>query len=90
MAVLGEKLGGGPADHSTGLGVVSGAHCLGSNRVRLTLLVACERLPRMGTARKKAYAGCTWTGMGSVRVVLDEFSLVGCTSIRIAMTLGYE
>jgi hypothetical protein len=49
MAVLGEKLGGGPADHSAGLGVVSGALFLGSSRVRPTLLVACERLPRMET-----------------------------------------
>jgi hypothetical protein len=29
MIVLGEKLGNGPADHSTGLGVVSGALFLG-------------------------------------------------------------
>jgi hypothetical protein len=28
--------------------------------------------------------------VGSVHVVLVGFSLVGCTSIRIAMTLGYE
>jgi hypothetical protein len=39
---------------------------------------------------QEAYAGCTWTGVGSIHVVLIEFSPVGCTSIRIAVTLGYE
>jgi hypothetical protein len=73
MAVLGEKLSGGPANHSTRLGVVSGALFLGSSRVHPTLLVACERLPRMGTARRKrtpgvrglaweAYMSC-WSGL---------------------------
>jgi hypothetical protein len=72
MAMLGEKLGGGPADHSAGLGVVSGALFLRSSRVRLTLLVACERLPRTGNAHRKhtmgvhglaweAYMSC-WSG----------------------------
>jgi hypothetical protein len=53
MIVLGEKLDGGPADHSTGLGVVLGALFLGSSRVRPTLLMACKRLPRTWTARRK-------------------------------------
>jgi hypothetical protein len=53
MAVLGEKLGGGPADHSVGLRVVSGALFLGSGRVHPTLLMAYERLSRMWTTRKK-------------------------------------
>jgi hypothetical protein len=57
MAVLGEKLGGGPMDHSAGLRVVSGALFLGNSRVRPTLLVACERLPRTGTARRKRTPG---------------------------------
>jgi hypothetical protein len=39
---------------------------------------------------QKAYAGHTWTGVGSVRVVLVGFSPVGCTSIWISVTLGYE
>jgi hypothetical protein len=39
---------------------------------------------------QEAYAGRLWTGMGSVRVVLVEFSPAGCTSIRIAATLRYE
>jgi hypothetical protein len=39
---------------------------------------------------QEAYVGRTWTGLGSVRVVLVGFSLVECTSIRIAATLGYE
>jgi hypothetical protein len=48
MAVLGEKLGGRPEDHSTGLRAVSGALFLGSSRVRPTLLMAYKRLSRMG------------------------------------------
>jgi hypothetical protein len=39
---------------------------------------------------REAYVGRTWTGMGSVRVVLIRFSPAWCTSIRIAMTIGYE
>jgi hypothetical protein len=57
MAVMGEKLGGVPTDHSVGLGVVSGALFLGSSRVRPTLLMACEKLPRMGTAHRKCMPG---------------------------------
>jgi hypothetical protein len=57
MAVLGEKLGGGPADHLAGLGFVLGALFLRSSRVHPTLLVACERLPHTGTARKKRTSG---------------------------------
>jgi hypothetical protein len=50
---LGRETGGGPADHSTGLGVVSGALFLRSSRVRPTLLMAYERLSRTWTARNK-------------------------------------
>jgi hypothetical protein len=53
MAMLGEKLGGGPVDHSAGLGVVSGALFLESSRVRPTLLMCCERLPRTRTTHRK-------------------------------------
>jgi hypothetical protein len=53
MTMLGEKLDGGPADHSAGLGVVSGALFLGSNRVHPTLMMAYERLPRMETTHMK-------------------------------------
>jgi hypothetical protein len=57
MAVLGEKLGVGPMDHSAGLGVVSEALFLRSSRVCPTLLMASKRLPRMGTARRKRMRG---------------------------------
>jgi hypothetical protein len=57
MVVLGEKLGGGPVDHLSRLGVVLGALFLGSSMVRLTLLVACERLPRTGTTCRKRTPG---------------------------------
>jgi hypothetical protein len=72
MVMLGEKLGGGPVDHSAGLGVMSRALFLGSSRVRPMLLVAYKRLPRMRTAHRKrtpgvrglaweAYVSC-WSG----------------------------
>jgi hypothetical protein len=54
MAVLGEKLGGRPADHSAGLGVLSGVLFLESSRVCPMLLMACERLP------------LTWIAIGSI------------------------
>jgi hypothetical protein len=57
MAVLGEKLSGGPMNHSVGLGVVLGALFLGSSRVRPTVLVAYERLPCTGTAGRKRTSG---------------------------------
>jgi hypothetical protein len=43
-----------------------------------------------GDRPQDAYAERTWTGVGSVRVVLVGFSPTGCTSIQIAATLGYE
>jgi hypothetical protein len=39
---------------------------------------------------QEAYTRCTWTGVGSVCVILVGFSPAWCTSIRIAATLGYE
>jgi hypothetical protein len=43
-----------------------------------------------GDRPQKAYAGRTWTCVGSVRVMLVGFSPAGCISIRIAATLGYK
>jgi hypothetical protein len=43
-----------------------------------------------GDRLQEAYAGRTWTDVESVRVMLVGFSPTGCTSIRIAATLGYE
>jgi hypothetical protein len=63
MVVLGEKLGGGPTDHSAGLGIVSRALFLGSSRVCSTLLMACERLPHTWIARMKhtwGVCGLAW------------------------------
>jgi hypothetical protein len=57
MAVLGEKLGGGPADHSARLGVMSGALFLKSSRVHPTLLLACKRLLCTWIARRKCTRG---------------------------------
>jgi hypothetical protein len=69
MVVLEGKLGGGPTNHLAGLRVVSGALFLGSSRVHSTLLVACERLPRTGTARRKRTSGVLdWRGKHTCRV----------------------
>jgi hypothetical protein len=57
MAILEEKLGGGPADRSVGLRVMSEALFLRSSRVRSMLLMACKRLSRTWTARKKCTRG---------------------------------
>jgi hypothetical protein len=49
-----------------------------------------RKVATYGDRPQVAYAGHTWTGMGSIRVVLVGFSPTGCTSIRIAATLRYE
>jgi hypothetical protein len=51
---------------------------------------ASRKVATYGDHPQEAYAGRTWTGVESVRVVLVEFSPTGCTSIRIVVTLGYE
>jgi hypothetical protein len=56
MVVLGEKLGGGPVDHSAGLGLC-GSPFFESSMVCPTLLMACKRFPRTGTARRKCMCG---------------------------------
>jgi hypothetical protein len=43
-----------------------------------------------GDRLQEAYTGRTWTGVGSIHVVLVRVSPAGCTSIRIAATLRYE
>jgi hypothetical protein len=54
MVVLGEKPGDRLADWSADmLEIVLGALFLGSSRVRPTLLMASERLPRMWIAHRK-------------------------------------
>jgi hypothetical protein len=53
----------------------------------------CRRLVKgchIGHHPQEAYAGRTWTGVRSIRVVLVRFSPTGCTSIRITVTLIYE
>jgi hypothetical protein len=51
---------------------------------------ASQKVTMYADRPQEAYAGCTWIGVGSIRVVLVGISSVGCTSIRIAATLGYE
>jgi hypothetical protein len=66
------------------LGIVSGA-VTPSNSVG-----GSWKVSTYGDRLHEVYTRRTWTGMGSVHVVLVGFSPVGCTSIRIAATLGYE
>jgi hypothetical protein len=54
------------------------------------LLMTTWKVATYGDCPHEAYTGHTWTGMGSVRVVLIRFSPVWCTSIRITVTLRYE
>jgi hypothetical protein len=49
-----------------------------------------RKVATYGEHPQEAYAGHTWTGVGSVRAMLVGFSPAGCTSIRIAATLRYE
>jgi hypothetical protein len=51
---------------------------------------ASQKVATYGDRPQEAYARRMWTGVESVCVVLVRFSPAGCTSIRIAATLGYE
>jgi hypothetical protein len=57
---------------------------------RFNLVGTYKMLQCMGTACRETYEWHTWTARGSIHGVLIRFSLAGCTSIRITMTLGYE
>jgi hypothetical protein len=69
-------------DHSVGLRGGVGSTFSWEQCIRPTLLMTHERVPRMGTTCRKRTLG--------VRGMLVGFSPVGCTSIQIAVTLGYE
>ena len=81
----------GPADRSAGvLGIVSGALFLGSSRIRPTLLGQCKRLSYADGVRE-AYGRVSYADQSRGNVCrVDWVSPAGCTSIRIAATLGYE
>jgi hypothetical protein len=59
-------------------------------RLCSSLLKTSQKVTTYGDPPQEAYAGRMWTGVESVRVVLVRFPPVGCTSIRIVVTLGYE
>jgi hypothetical protein len=69
MAMLGEKLGDGPADHSAGLGVVSGdffSGAVGSIQRCWWLAKGCHiRGPPVGSIR---WAYVDWRGKRTCRV----------------------
>jgi hypothetical protein len=48
-----------------------------------------RKVATYGDRPQEAYTGRTRTGVGSIHVVLVGFSPARCTSIRIAVTLGY-
>jgi hypothetical protein len=49
-----------------------------------------RKVAMYGDRPQEVYVKRMWTGVGSVYVVLVEFSPVGCTLNRNAVTLGYE
>jgi hypothetical protein len=49
-----------------------------------------QKVATYGDCSPEVYVGRTWTGVGSVRVMLVRFFSPGCILIRIAATLGYE
>jgi hypothetical protein len=78
MVVLGEKLGGRPADRLAGvLGIMSGALFLRSSRVRSMLLMASERLPHTGTAHKKRRSGIRGLAREAYMSCVSGFPLQG-------------
>jgi hypothetical protein len=77
MAVSGEKLGGGPADHSARLGFVSGALFLRSSRVRPMLMMACERLPHTCTTHKKRTYGIHGLAQEVYMLCISGFPMQG-------------
>jgi hypothetical protein len=87
---LGRETGYGPTDWSAGvLGIVSGALFLGSSdsvQLYRRLVEGYHvRGPPTGSVRQ-AYVD--WCGKRTCRV--GRVSPAGCTSIQIAVTLGYE
>jgi hypothetical protein len=89
MAVLGEKLMRVLRTTQAGWEVESGALFLESSE---SIQLCCVGVKGChdGDCPQEAYVGCTWTDVGSVRVVLVRFPPTVCTSIRIAATLRYE
>jgi hypothetical protein len=55
-----------------------------------SLLMTSQKVATYMDRPQEAYTERTWTGTGSVHVVLIRFSPAGCTLTRIATTLGYE
>jgi hypothetical protein len=69
-------------DHSTGLGVVSGALFLGSSRVRLTPLMACERLRHTWTTHRKRTRGVRGLVWEAYMSCVSGFPLQGVHSFK--------
>jgi hypothetical protein len=90
LAGSGEKLGTDPR-----IGQRRAVDCVGSPSSReqwacSTLSMTHKKVTTYGDYPQEAYTGRTWTSVESVRGVLVRFSHAICTSIRIAVTLGYE
>jgi hypothetical protein len=70
-------------------------HCVGSTGFSgvedlSNSLMSTRKVAMYLDCPQEAYTWRTWTGMGSVHVMLIRFSPIGCILIRITMTLGYE
>jgi hypothetical protein len=87
---LRREIGYGPTDRSASvLWIVSGAFFSGA--VTLSNSISGSwKVATYGDRPQEAYVRRTWTGVGSVHIMLVGFFPVGCTLIRIAVTLGYE
>jgi hypothetical protein len=90
LAGSGEKLGTGPCiGQPTRCGLCQETFFSGAVSLLNSVDDSWKVVP-YGDHPQEAYAGRTWTGVGSVRGVLVEFFPAGYTSIRITATLGYE
>jgi hypothetical protein len=90
MAVLGEKLGGGPVDHSAGLRVMSGALFSGSSRVRPALMMHCEMLPHTWTVHRKHTYGVRGLEWKAYVTCISGFPLQGVHQFKSCATIRYE
>jgi hypothetical protein len=80
----------GPTDHSVGLRGGVGSTFSWEQCFHPTVLTTHERLPRTGTAHRKRTSGVRELAWEAYVLCWLGFSPTGCTSIRIAATLGYE
>jgi hypothetical protein len=88
---LGRETGYGPIDRPASvLWIVSGALFSQEQWLCPSLLMTSQKVATYGECPQEAYTRHMWIGVRNVHVMLVGLSPVGCTSIRITATLGYE